>query len=441
MSKLLRNQLTLLTLVSEDCQYDSDLEKLLIAAKDLSAFCNTWFTNEKNVYRDLARSGTDCAILVFINEKSLINTQFRRLFTMLVGTNLRIVILKYSELNNDIVLSYFPYVAKQRLKKIMSLVNKAVIVNSQNFLLSIINRLQHLIKSCVIVRPSTEHKTGKKSILTYEDDLVLQRAKQAVQPCIFSYNPVTKKNHSMKKSLTTTSSPFVIKKPINEKVQKRYFTNKKPLICPTIKISSSDINDKLQRPSSSDGFIESSKNSADFSYSNLRHLNKVGSPVMQLEETLSVDHPDMRSFHHIPLIKEYFLEKENSNGKHQHVPKTYVLFDPLANSKNLLYVNIPHIDNLSLNDVEHHRRARHTSPRSSMLFNSMSSDDFNNIETAYDCVNLFESPIPTPDIKIKSIYHKPIPSFSQEMCFPPVGLFPCETLQSKRPSIFDVLRM
>ena len=134
MSKLLRNQLTLLTLVSEDCQYDSDLEKLLIAAKDLSAFCNTWFTNEKNVYRDLARSGTDCAILVFINEKSLINTQFRRLFTMLVGTNLRIVILKYSELNNDIVLSYFPYVAKQRLKKIMSLVNKAVILNSQNLL-------------------------------------------------------------------------------------------------------------------------------------------------------------------------------------------------------------------------------------------------------------------------------------------------------------------
>ncbi|XP_065665090.1 uncharacterized protein LOC136086711 [Hydra vulgaris] len=445
MTRFLNNELTLLALVAEECQYDSNLGTLLVALKDLSAYCNTWFTNEKSIYSDLARCGTECAILVYLNEKSLINTRFRQLFTTLVGTNLKIIIVKNTEPSKDVIISYFPYVAKLRLKKIMNLVNEAIIVNSQNALLSIIIRLQQLVESLILM-PVPGYKGKKKSFFFYKDNNFFSlRDKQVNNPCICTCNPVKEARVTTNKN--NYSGPFAVKKPINEKKylktakKVQNISNKKPLICPTIKISTSDINYKLQRASLADEF-ESMKTSTESESPNMKHLDNIGNSSGQVEKMLSADHPDMRSIHHIPLIKEFFLEKDAANNEKscQQLPKTYVLFDPCSNSKNLLYVNIPHVDNLHLNDVDH-RRSRETSPRSSMLFNSMSSEDFNNIDTAYDCVNLFESPIPTPDIKIKSIYRKPIPSFSQEMCFPPVGLFPCEILQVKRPSIFDCLRM
>ena len=124
-----------------------------------------------------------------------------------------------------------------------------------------------------------------------------------------------------------------------------------------------------------------------------------------------------------------------------YIAKTYVVFDPQRNKT--LHVNFPYgADVLKRDSLSDIINSAVTSRRNSlMISNSVSSSmDEINLESAADSVNIFDSPIPSPILRRRNIiYQDPLPAFPDEICFPPLERFPCETFQKRRPSVFDVL--
>ena len=124
-----------------------------------------------------------------------------------------------------------------------------------------------------------------------------------------------------------------------------------------------------------------------------------------------------------------------------YISKTYAVFDPERNKT--LHINFPYgVDVLKRDSFSDIINSALASRRNSFFIsNSVSSsiDDIN-LESLADSVNIFDSPIPSPILRRQNfIYQDPLPAFPDEICFPPLERFPCETFQKRRPSVLDVL--
>ena len=152
-------------------------------------------------------------------------------------------------------------------------------------------------------------------------------------------------------------------------------------------------------------------------------------------------HDDNRISEGFSSLKDQNKDFASRRFSFDYITKTYVVFDPQRNKA--LHVNFPYgADVLKRDSLSDIINSAMTSRRNSMMIsNSVSSSmDEINLESVVDSVNIFDSPIPSPILRRRNVvYQDPLPAFPDEVCFPPLEKFPCETFQKRRPSVFDVL--
>uniref|UniRef100_A0A7M5UKZ9 Uncharacterized protein n=1 Tax=Clytia hemisphaerica TaxID=252671 RepID=A0A7M5UKZ9_9CNID len=191
----------------------------------------------------------------------------------------------------------------------------------------------------------------------------------------------------------------------------------KQLTCPIIEISQDDDSDDI--PDTPDAITE-----------------KQDRLPWTITTTTTLDDPGANR-------DEFNLEIEGDCERRlsfDYVSKTYIVFDP--KKKKTLHVNFPNGCSILRRESLHDILSNVSSRRNSFLWSNSasSSTDEINLESKFDSVNILDSPIPSPTMRRSNvIYQNPLPVYPDEICFPPVEKFPCDTLQMRRPSVFDVL--
>lgn len=459
MLRLLHQPKTLIILSSQRTRKNTYLHEL--TNNYLSLLYKIRIENEVTIYSAITHEPSNKIMIVYINDASLQYSPFRDCILTCMAARLSVILLLDLELTTDQILCFFPYISQRRYEKLKSCLVDGLYVIDQNDTLNMIN---DKIKSfSELSRKASFTDVNKISLMPRSIGLqsCLQNKKlpliKPFKKCkIFSYNVL--ENSSVK-----LQSKEKRPKSVRYAISTAERTNSKITELPLVDI---DMNENITSSSSNIEillnqfkgreikFKEAGERKYEIETITIKEL-----PSMSICPTIEISDEDKNMVEinedsqnllwrerRVPLnvVENYEVSKFNSSKKRHsldYVKRKYLVYDPDEKKENkLFYIDYPGGSN---NTQRRHSDSSAIESTSSTRRNSIVVTSLNN---SYDDINLefaddccLESPIPSPLATKQRVYQNPLPIFPDEVCFPPLGLFPCDLLQKRRPSVFDVL--
>ena len=446
-----RNAKLILFLLAESTKRQSHISRLLDIMHGLTTIYNVRLVNEKSLYATYIQESCEKLVIILFNEDGLGNRQFRECLRTSLAAKLNIIGVLDEGVTRERVLGFFSFNNKRK-QMLEEIITSAFCFEKDSLFKAtpLVDRIQQLcrpVSSRISDRPRLPKITepnvsleaclkSKKVVLkpmyraparplfsctlTRKTELPILKAQKSSTGQIRSFPrmkngqnaSVTYPRIEISQGLPTQ----VIKKRTNSTTSVRSKTPVKQLTCPIIEISQDD--DLKDMPDTPDVITETQD---------------------RLPWTITTTTKDDSKTKRDDFILEIGDEYERRLS-FDYVSKTYVVFDP--KKKKTLHVNFPNGCSMLKRESLHDVLSNVSSRRNSFLWSNSasSSTDEINLECVFDSVNILDSPIPSPTMRRSNvIYQNPLPVYPDEICFPPVEKFPCDTLQMRRPSVFDVL--
>jgi len=450
---------TLIILSSQKTRKNTYLHEL--TNNYLSLLYKIRIENEVTIYSAITHELANKIMIVYINDASLQYSPFRECILTCMAARLSVILLLDLELTTDQILCFFPYISQRRYEKLKSCLVDGLYVIDQNDTLNMIN---DKIKSfSELSRKASFTEVNKISLMPRSVGLqsCLQNKKlpliKPFKKCkIFSYNVL--ENSSLK-----LQSKEKRPKSVQYEISTEELTNSKITELPLV---DTDMNENATSSSSNIEILLNQFKGKEIKFretvereSEIETITRKELPSVSICPTIEISDEDENMVEinedsqNLPwgerrvslnVVENYEMSKFDSSKKRHsfdYVKRTYLVYDPDKKKGNkLLYIDFPAgSNNMSRRDSDCSAIGSTSSTRrNSILVTSLNnSNDDINLEFAYDCG--LESPIPSPHATKQMVYQNPLPIFPDEFCFPPLGLFPCDSLQKRRPSVFDVL--
>ena len=492
MLRYARNSMSVLIFMSVKVNQKSLVaQRFRNIAKDFSVIYNTSVVNEGTIFASIIQDRIAKVLFIYINEIILSSREFRECLLTCITTKASIILLTEGHLSKDFIFNCFPYITQRRFQKLVTLFNDGIYLHPNIDLLKLMNNKIKSVKE-EKTRNSTQkmrNNTHEARSNTYENKSVFADTrlksesksvnysyrlqvfqkttlKKSAQP-LPSYNLLSGKRRHNKSStadktiqaqrprsfttshtITSASEWSSTKLPAIESVSQpcsatedeglteiklvgrkiNYFPKNSNQSNPKI------INSEQRTSNKSCPVIEISDEDAAFY--DLRMNDNSDKPWGERKNSLAVS----------PVYVTHSAQPSNlpeskRKTSFEYLAKTYAVFKPEKTSSKILYVNFPaDISKLQRDSDVSFEKSSTSSRRESYLGASLqSSGDEMNLEFVYDRFSFGESPIQSPKRNNSLIYQKPLPVFPSEICFPPLVSFPCESIQVRTSSIFDVI--
>lgn len=438
------NAKTLILFVSERSKRDEALNQLHKCIYCLTTLYNVKVANEKNLYSIYMSEPFKKVAFIYFEESGLRNKQFCECIRTSIVAKVNIVGILSEKMTKTRALSFFFSMNANRKQRLEGILDKGIqlhpdnLVSAKMLVEKIPESAGQLDTKMTRITTNIFHATNKdlEECLLHRK-LVLEPPRVKQKALIFSYNHTncnTQHNTPDKGQLRAVSetSKSLSKKLIQKTQISRPY-------------STSDT--KSLKYKSFSKFSEGKPPEINEKQTNnqLYPSIKINNEEITAISKASTDLP--RPTENTMTAVPHKVEERNNNEERKfsfdYIPKMYMVYNP-GYSKNMLCVNFPSgMNQLRRNSNESSVLPPiHSTRRTSLMLATMSitsSFDDLNLDSAPEPF-LFESPIPSPNQKRKEqMYQEPLPVYPDEICFPPVPGFPCEALQQRRPSVFDVL--
>ena len=442
MNRLGRSSKTIIFLVADRTVQDVHYKTFMESVTGMSILYRTYIANERSLHQAISSQPLEKIIVVLVDEVGLQNRQFRQSFITCVAAKLNLVVFLDNRLTKERVLGFFAFVPGRRYEKLEKVLNEVVMFDAAELILKkAVIKIREIDRSKpnqVRFHTTNKRKVSKKPAIDKRLTQCLVQHKSVLIEYPWRY----KNRHFYSYNLNTSSRTSTIQcanisKPMGSSYTSNIFSSQYSSSAPHLQTG---IRRKQPQRSLPQVKCKTSDESASPRKSNKETVINVN-PIIEIrtdkysgitENSKNMPWMECESnsvFNDIPCVAR--LKKRNCSF--DYISKTYVVCDPTIkkSGNNLLYVNFPH--GLSL--------LRQDNDAARFILDSSSSyapSEDHNLEMVDDTLLTSESPLPSPTTP-KSIYLDPLPAFSDDICFPPVGLFPCDSLQIRRPSVFDVL--
>ena len=461
-------------------------------AKGFSVIYNTKVVNESTIFTSIIQERIAKVLFIYINEISLSSRDFRECLLTCITTKAPIILLIEGHLSKDFIFNCFPYITQRRFQKLVALFNNGIYLHPNIDLLTLMNNKIKSVGNEEETRNITHksrNNTHETRNNTYENKPVFSDTrlksesksvnyshrlqlfqkstlKKSAQP-LLSYNMLSgKRSHnksstSDKKSQAQRPHSFTISHTITNASE--WSSTNLPAIESVLQPCRASEDERPTEIKLVGRKIKyfpknSNQNNPKIIKSEQKTSNK-SCPVIEISDEDSVfydlrmnDNSDkpggerknsltISPIHVTHSSQPSNLPESERKTSFEYLAKTYAVFKPEKTSSKILHVNFPaDISKLQRDSDVSFRKSSTSSRRESYLGASLqSSSDEMNLEFVYDCFSFGETPIQSPKRNNSLIYQKPLPVFPSEICFPPLVPFPCESIQVRRPSIFDVI--
>ena len=460
-------------------------------AKGFSVIYNTRVVNEGTIFATIIQERKANVLFIYINEISLSSRDFRECLLTCITTKAPIILIIDGHLSKDIIFSFFPYTTQRRFQKLVTLFNNGIYLHPNIDLLTLMNNKIKRVKE-EETRNST-HKTHNNTHETrnntYENKSVFSdtRMKSESKSVNYSYRLQVFQKTTFKKSAQPLLSYNMLSG--KERHNKSSISNKRiqaprphsfttsHTIASASELSSTKLPsiECVSQPCSAtedEGpteiklvgrkikyFPKNNNQSNPKTIKSEQRISNKSCPVIEISDedpvfydlriTDNSDKPWGGRKNSLTVSPYYVTHSAQPSNlcepkrktSFEYLAKTYAVFKPEKTSSKILYVNFPaDISELQRDSDVSFQKSSTSSRRESYLGASLhSSGDEMNLEFVYDRFSFGETPIQSPKRNNSLIYQKPLPVFPSEICFPPLVSFPCESIQVRRPSIFDVI--
>ena len=418
MLRLGRNKKSVIILTASN---DVTLRDCFQAITGLSVLYKTAVTNEKNLFSTITSVPSQKIIVVLMSEEGLKNREFRQGITTCIAAKLTMIVVRNH--TRERMLSFFPCISQKRYEQLDSLLERGILYDDVNQVLSLI-----------VTRINEFHKDKGPAKVLRDTKLLPNQIALSKRLLIKPMNlkPAELKNHSCNLLSRIGISANELRETPECKYNDKMISGNR--IFNYVKMNSQKNIEILPENNIPKGIKKKTKLKPKYSNSNPSiHAASVkhNCPIIEISSESEHTGKDVLI---VPELKLSELSVSVS-GKpldtmkrfsFDYISKRYLVYDPSKRKDEVTTcIDFPII----------------LSRENSELTSSI--EDYNlELLCIEDPFLVIESPIPSPIfIKDNLKYRNPLPVFPEQKYFPPVGLFPCDDLQIRRPSLFDVLNV